>query len=308
MNNIFQKEKINKLKALPKIKNKNVFDILGEEIKNAINLIPSKKIYDFLKEELSDRYTPSYQAFNQYLNEFLEKEQKLKTKEKKFILFTNDKGGVGKTTLATLLNLPNSLILNLDKTREINDIYPYKKIVDFGKVEQEEGIELEDFLAILAEDDNFDNIVIDTKGGITEDLIKILPYVDSIIVPIKIGTTSEKPSYEFILQLKNYIEKLNNKNVKWGVVYNEVSPKFLKKVGLGKYELADEYKNMEKILKSDVLGDALKAVTYFKRSEAITTREKEKEDIDSLMKKNFGAYLVVKKEIDRLNTELKKAI
>jgi len=308
MNNIFQKEKINKLKTLPKIKNKNVFDILGEEIKNAINLIPSKKIYDFLKEELSDRYTPSYQAFNQYLNEFLEKEQKLKTKEKKFILFTNDKGGVGKTTLATLLNLPNSLILNLDKTREINDIYPYKKIVDFGKVEQEEGIELEDFLAILAEDDNFDNIVIDTKGGITEDLIKILPYVDSIIVPIKIGTTSEKPSYEFILQLKNYIEKLNNKNVKWGVVYNEVSPKFLKKVGLGKYELADEYKNMEKILKSDVLGDALKAVTYFKRSEAITTREKEKEDIDSLMKKNFGAYLVVKKEIDRLNTELKKAI
>ena len=308
MDNIFPKEKINKLKALPKIKNKNVFEILGEEIKNAVNLIPSKKIYDFLKGEFNNKYTPSYQAFNQYLNEFLEKEKTLKTKRKKFILFANDKGGVGKTTLATLLNLPNSLILNLDKTREINDIYPYKKIVDFGKVEQEEGIELEDFLVILAEDDNFDNIIIDTKGGITEDLIKILPYVDSIIIPIKMGTTSEKPSYEFILQLKNYIEELNNKNVKWGIIYNEVSPKFLKKVRLGKYELADEYKNMEKILRNDVLGDALKAVTYFKRSEAITTREKEKEDIDSLMKKNFGAYLVVKKEIDRLNTELKKAI
>ena len=308
MNNIFSKEKINKLKALPKIKNKNIFKVLGEEIKNALTLMPSKKMYDLLKEELGDKYTPSYQAFNQYLNEFLEKEETLKTKEKKFILLANDKGGVGKTTLATLLDLPDSLILNLDRTREISDIYPYKKIVDFGKVEQEEGIELEDFLAILAEDDNFDNIIIDTKGGITEDLIKVLPYVDSIIIPIKIGTTSEKPSYEFILQLKNYIEELNNKNVKWGIVYNEISPKFLKKVGLGKYELADEYKNMEKILRNDVLGDALKAVTYFKRSEAITTREKEKEDIDSLMKKNFGAYLVVKKEIDRLNKELKKAI
>jgi len=308
MNNIFPNEKINKLKSLSKIKNKDVFEVLGEEIKNSVNLIPSKKIYNFLKEEFNDKYTPSYQAFNQYLNEFLEKEEALKTKEKRFILLANDKGGVGKTTLATLLNLPNSLILNLDRTREISDIYPYKKIVDFGRVEQEEGIELEDFLGILAEDDNFNNIIIDTKGGITEDLIKILPYVDSIIIPIKIGTTSEKPSYEFILQLKNYIEELNNKNVKWGIVYNEISPKFLKKVGLGKYELADEYKNMEKILRNEVLGDALKVVTYFKRSEAIITREKEKEDIDSLMKKNFGAYLVVKKEIDRLNTELKKVI
>ena len=313
MNNtnlIFPNEKIQKLRKLPEIKNKDIFDVLGENIKEAINskLVTSKKIYNFLKETFGDNYNQTYQAFNYYLNKFLNEEKKDKVRKKKFILLANDKGGVGKTTLATLLDLPDSLILNLDRTREISDIYPYKKIVDFGKVEQEEGIELEDFLAILAEDNSFDNIIIDTKGGITEDLIKVLPYVDSIIIPIKIGTTSEKPSYEFILQLKNYIEELNNKSVKWGIVYNEVSPKFLKKVGLGKYELADEYKNMEKILRDDVLGDALKAVTYFKRSEAITTREKEKEDIDSLMKKNFGAYLVVKKEIDRLNEELKKAI
>ena len=130
-------------------------------------------------------------------------------KKKTFTLIANDKGGVGKTTLATLLNLPNSLILNLDRTREITDIYPYKTIVDFGKVEEEEGVELEDFLAILKEDENFENIIIDTKGGINEDLITILPYIDSIIVPIKVGATSENPSYDFIIQLNSLVEELD---------------------------------------------------------------------------------------------------
>jgi cellulose biosynthesis protein BcsQ len=225
-------------------------------------------------------------------------------KKKTFILIANDKGGVGKTTLATLLNLPNSLILNLDRTREITDIYPYKTIVDFGKVEEEEGVELEDFLAILKEDENFENIIIDTKGGINEDLIKILPYIDSIIVPIKVGATSENPSYDFIIQLNSLVEELD-KDIYWAIVYNEISPKFLKKVGLGKYKLLDEFEKTEKALKDDILGDKLKVITYFKRSEAITTREKEQEDIKELMKKNFGAYLVVKKEIDRLNKDLK---
>ena len=32
-----------------------------------------------------------------------------------------------------------------------------------------------DFPSILKEDENFENIIIDTKGGINEDLITILP-------------------------------------------------------------------------------------------------------------------------------------
>ena len=276
--------------------------------------------YNTILEKVNDAFKIQYTlpAFIKALkriekeNEYtatLEKEEKtLPLKKKKFILLANDKGGVGKTTLATLLNLPNSLILNLDKTREIANIYPYKKIVDFGKVEEEEGIELEDFLAILKEDESFDNIIIDTKGGITEDLLKILPYIDVVIVPIKVGTTSEQPSYEFIVQLNSLLEESGKDNVNWAIVYNEISPKFLKKVGLGKYELLDEFKKMENVLKNEVLGNKLKVVTYFKRSEAIITREREKQDIDALMKKNFGAYLVVKKEIDRLNKELEKVI
>jgi len=295
----------------------DIYKVLEDEIKEAVLnkikvTIIKTALEDELKKELSLDSLKKFVAANKskWIKEKLNypDDDYNSKKEKKFILLANDKGGVGKTTLATLLDLPNSLILNLDKTREIADIYPYKKVVDFGKVEQEEGIELEDFLGILAEDANFENIIIDTKGGITEDLIKILPYIDSVLIPIKIGITSEKPSYEFIIQLKNYLEELNEKNIKWGIIYNEISPKFLKKIGLGKYELADEYQNMKKILKAEVLGDSLKAVTYFKRSEAITTREKEKEDINLLMKKNFGAYLVVKKEIDRLNKELKKVI
>jgi len=299
--------------------NTDIYKVLEDEIKEAVlNKTRVKTIKLFLEKtlnrELSLDSLKKFVAANKskWIKEKMGKEKLDYTnnykKRKKIILLANDKGGVGKTTLATLLDLPNSLILNLDKTREIAHIYPYKRIADFGIIENMENIDVEDYLHLLKDNENIDYIIIDTKGGITEDLIKVLPYVDSIIVPIKIGSLSEEPSYGFIVELKSALNNLNNKNVKWGIVYNDVSPKFLKKVGIAKYELLDEFKEMEKALKNEILGDALKAVTYFKRSEAITTREKEKKDIDELMKKNFGAYLPIKNEIDRLNKELEKII
>jgi cellulose biosynthesis protein BcsQ len=316
---MFSQEKMEELKKikqeLGKISTTQVINILGEDIIELVNKGTTLKL---LSNKLSEKLDTkiSYEYLSQWIKKMRNNMQKNaeqeeetpqidnNQKKKTFTLIANDKGGVGKTTLATLLNLPNSLILNLDRTREITDIYPYKTIVDFAKVEEEEGVELEDFLAILKEDENFENIIIDTKGGINEDLITILPYIDSIIVPIKVGATSENPSYDFIIQLNSLVEELD-KDIYWAIVYNEISPKFLKKVGFGKYKLLDEFDEIEKALKNDILGDKLKVITYFKRSEAITTREKERKDIKDLMKKNFGAYLVVKKEIDRLNKDLK---
>ena len=321
-------KKLEELKNLPSVTNKVLFPVLIDEIEELKNKnLSLREIYFYIKEKLPT-YKVSYDSFRKFYKEHQmkfnnksdinidkknkdnkenKKGEKMK-KEKKFILLANDKGGVGKTTLATLLNLPNSLILNLDKTREIAHIYPYKRIADFGIIEKMENIDLEDYLYLLNDRDDIEYVIIDTKGGITEDLVKVLPYVDSVIVPIKIGSLSEEPSYGFIVELKAALDSLNSKNVKWAIVYNDISPKFLKKTGLAKYELLDEFKEMEKALKNEVLGDNLKTVTYFKRSEAIITREKEKKDIDELMKKNFGAYLPIKNEIERLNKELSKAI
>ena len=315
------KEKKEFIKKLQTNKSSDIYKILENEIKEAIlNRIKMPTIIDFLEKKLNKKLSINtlkrFVADNKkkWLEEKrMKKIETLKQKEKgkkmkKFILFANDKGGVGKTTLATLLNLPNSLILNLDKTREIADIYPYKKIIDFAKVEEEENVSLEDFLKLLEETDEFEYIIVDTKGGITEELIKVLPYINSVTVPIKIGATSEKPSYEFIANLKDYLKQLNDKDVKWAIVYNEISPKFLKKTDFGGYELIDEYQNLTKLLKEKILGDKLIVVTYFKRSEAITSREKEGKNIDSLTKKNFGAYLVIRKEVERLNKEIMKTL
>jgi len=309
-----EKKEIIKRMINNKFKFSDLLSVLEDEIKTMVleKELKTYVIKNILEKEL-DINNFSLDAIKKFIaknkkkwiNEQNKKGEKMK---KKFILLTNDKGGVGKTTLATLLDLPNSLILNLDRTREIADIYPYKKIVDFGKVEEEEGINIEDFLAILNEDETFENIIIDTKGGIEKDLLTIIPYVDSIIVPTKVGTTSEKPSYEYIIQLKDIIEELGKKNINWGLVYNEISPKFLIKSGFGKYELSEEFKKTANLIKQEVLGNALKAVTFFKRSEAIVTREREAKDINELMKNNFGAYLVIKKEIERLNKDLTPVI
>ncbi|WP_456470019.1 hypothetical protein [Caminibacter sp.] len=322
-----------KLKIIKKLKNSSdIYKVLEEEIKEAIlnkTKMPLIKIAieEAIGKELSLQSLKNFVAQNK--KRWIEENKKGEKMEniydnmeeidkitqndkeddmkKRFILLANDKGGVGKTTLATLIDLPKSLILNLDLSREIADIYPYKKIVDFGKVKEEENIELEDFLELLSQSKEFKNIIIDTKGGITEDLLKVLPYIDTVIIPIKVGTTSEKPSYEFIMELKTYIDELNKKKVNWAIVYNEISPKFLQKSGIGKFELIDDLKENAKLLKKEVLGKRLKAVTYFKRSEAIATREMKKKDIEELLKENFGAYLVIKNEIKRLNKDLEPA-
>ena len=312
---LISQEKKEFIKNKSSLNSLEIFRILEDEIKDAIinKKIKIPLLKEILEEELEKEVSiHSLKKFiaqnkTKWTEELRGKKLQAKKenrKNKNFILIANDKGGVGKTTLATLLELPNSLILNLDKTREISHIYPYKKIADFGIIEKMENIDIEDYLQLLQNTDDIEYIIIDTKGGITEDLIKVLPYVDSVIIPIKVGSLSEEPSYGFIVELKSALDNLNNKNPKWAIVYNDVSPKFLKKVGIAKYELLDEFKDMEKVLKNEVLGEQLKAVTYFKRSEAIITRERERKDIDELMKNNFGAYLPIKNEVKRLNNEL----
>jgi cellulose biosynthesis protein BcsQ len=323
-----KKELIDKLNTN---KSSDIYNILEDEIKEAIlNRIKMPSIIHILEKELNKKLSINtlkkfiYDNKEKWLKEKrkeemlkVQKQEKInqskgeekhmennKSKTKKFILLANDKGGVGKTTLGTLLDLPNSIILNLDTTRKISHIYPYKKIADFGIIKQMENIDLEDYLYLINQMDDIEYVIIDTKGGITEDLMKILPYIDSVIIPIKVGSLSEEPSYGFIVELKSYLDELNNKEVKWALVYNDISPKFLKKVSIAKYELLDKFKNTEKVIKKEILGDNLKVITYLKRSEAIITREEERKDIDELMKTNFGAYLPIKNEINRLNKDL----
>jgi cellulose biosynthesis protein BcsQ len=200
--------------------------------------------------------------------------------------------------------LPNSVIVNIDSTRIIKNIFPYKNIVDFYELKKAENIDLEDYIVSLIEKSPFENIIIDTKGGLSEDLKLILKYVTAIVVPVKVGDLSEEASYEFIFAIKNYLDTIGRK-VNWAIVYNEISPKFLKKIGVKKYDFVDLIKDSIDFLKEEILKDDLKVVTYLKRSESITTREIVKKDIDDLLKENFTAYLPIKEEVERLNKDLK---
>jgi len=301
---MFSKKKIEKIKKLKasKITGK-IISILGDEIIEAVkNGSELKAIAEYLEEEIGKPV--SYNYLKQWISKAKKKGEKM---ERNVILIANDKGGVGKTTISSLLNLPNQVIINLDKTRKISEIFPYKEVVDFEIFKEEHSIgSIEELLnLLLSEQSKYENIILDTKGGITNELLEVIPYITHIIIPVKMGSISEIPTYEFIVSLKNYIDKVKEKNLKWAIVFNEVSPKFLEKVGL-KYELGENLKAIAKELKEELLKDDLKVATYLKRSEAITTREYKKKDFDELQQENPVAYLAIINELDRFNKDIKK--
>jgi len=319
---MFDKNKIEKLRNLKTTRiTGKVISKLGNEILEAIeNGNELKVIAEKLEQEIGKKISYNYlkqwawRSRKTNYEETKNKEEKGKCKMKKnVILVANDKGGVGKTTISSLLNLPRQVIINLDSTRKIAEIYPYKEVIDFAEYSKRYGIDsIEEYLdnIIYSDRDKHENIILDTKGGASNEILNdagnIISYLTHIIVPIKLGDLSEQPSYEFILNLKTLADQYEKK-LSWAIVFNEVSPKYLKRNML-KYELGDRLQETVKQIRDYILHDDLKVATFLRKSEAITTREYKKVDIDDLFTENPAAYLPIINEIDRFNKDIQKML
>lgn len=211
------------------------------------------------------------------------------------IAIVNFKGGVGKSTIANLLELPKKLILNLDDAQNaevINteDTYNFQTLKeDYGVGSIKEAID-------SAIESGRENIILDTPGEIG-NFIEILSYIDYFIVPFTAGDRSTDTTLRSIEVIDTILDDEQTRKDKWCIILNKFIAEKQEK------ELDELFVEAKKILK-----DKLKSTSKLKFSQVVPTIEKTRENIKELSKQNPIAYTVFRKRIKEMNKDIEEFV
>jgi len=211
------------------------------------------------------------------------------------IAIVNFKGGVGKSTIANLLNLPKKLILNLDDAQNAENINT-EDTYNFQTLKEEYGVGNIKEAIDSAIESGRENIILDTPGEIS-NFIEILSYVDYFIVPFTAGDRSTDTTLRSIEVIDSVLDDEQIRKDKWCIILN----KFI--VDKQMKELEDLFEEAGKIL-----NDRLKCSTQLKFSQVVPTIEKTRENIKELAKRNPIAYTVFNKRIKEMNAAVSEFV
>jgi len=282
----------------------DVYRLLEDEIKEAV-LEKRMKVSVLLKvieneigKELSLNSLKKFVSNNKkkWLQEKKElkkvkKEEKVEKQTKK-VAVVNFKGGVGKSTIANLLDLPNKVVVNLDTQDAKNS--NYSDTVNYLELKKEYGVNVKETLDILREESK-EWIIFDTPGSITDELLEIMDDIDYIIIPFTKGKRSKETTLE---TLKALLEVMDNEKVKFALVFNMYQDE---------KDIEGELKPLEDEVKK-ILGDKYRCSASLKFSKAVSTMEKTQKSIDELDLTNKIAYKAFKKRVKEMNEKLRECL
>jgi cellulose biosynthesis protein BcsQ len=208
----------------------------------------------------------------------------------KIILVANFKGGVGKSTISNLLQerLSNSVILALDiyQDVEITNIVNDDGVCNTKLLKKGFEIDLQEYVDLGVE-----HIIIDMPGYMDERVLKIMRYVDLIVLPMTLGFRSTNTTALTIEEL----HKHNNTCKKLAVVNMHKSDK--------------EYEECRDELEALLDGRIEVLYTQIRLSKAIKTIEKRQVGINVLVSEVGGhVYKPILKKFENLASMVKKLI
>lgn len=222
----------------------------------------------------------------------------------KLVAFMNFKGGVGKSSFASMLASifsdsfnKKTIILNIALGQPAEDVNEAETI---------------DFADLLAEDDtitpsmvigeiieDYDYIFLDTPGELSDELIDVMNYIDYFVVPFERG---KRVYIDTMICLDavfgtNGIEKTDHvHNIFF--IYNKYGSKDPVEALQSDYE-----KGLNEL-------EVLEGVTFnvghssLSRSDAIATMEESQASVDTLSSKNRAAYKVVRRKVINVANDL----
>jgi hypothetical protein len=118
------------------------------------------EIYEYLYKKGLDTSLENFRVILSELNKKGEKVENLKK-----VAVINFKGGVGKSTIANILDLPNKIVINLDTQDAENS--NFSDTINYLSLKADNALSLDELLSILKEDGK-EWVVFDTPGSITD--------------------------------------------------------------------------------------------------------------------------------------------
>ena len=223
-------------------------------------------------------------------------------KTAKLIASINFKGGVGKSTLTSILasefnnEETKAIVLNIALGQSAESINEIETIDYSDLLSTDPTTTVSEVIADIMEE--YDYIFIDTPGELSDELVEIAPYVDYFITPFDKG---KRVFEDTIICIESIFTSgiIDTDVFNMALVYN----KYTKAESIPGVKMKYEKKLQEIENNFDIKFNTV--FTQLSNSDAIETMEENKASIKTLDAKNRVAYNVFKKRVNQMTADIK---